>query len=323
MTEQLYNWIDEVAEKIGEEHDHPYIDLLPMAARVLFEQQIPEEYSDNLRAYMNDKLSVINLEEYNKEEVRKAVQLATLKGMKGYTQQQHMITPDSVAIFMGYILEKLLSDLSELRLFDPVVGSGNLITAVINQLDKNVEAYGSDVDQSLLQLALMNADLQHTSVEFFHQDSLQPFLLEPVDSVVADLPVGYYPDDVQASKFTMKAPSGHTFAHHLLMEQSINYLKEGGFGVYLVPNFLFESDQSELLHDYFQQHVHVVGVLQLPDSMFKKEQFGKSVLILQKKGTHTKAPTEALLAKLPAFSDAEAMNEMLEKINAWFKEYRG
>lgn len=319
--EQLYTWLDEAAEKMGEEIDLSYLELLPLAGRILFDKEIPEEYSDSIRNCLSDKLTNISLEDYKREEVRKGIQLAILKGMKGSTQQQHMITPDSVAIFMGYILEKVMDTKETIRLFDPVAGTGNLLTAVVNQIEKDVEAYGSDVDQTLLQLALMNANLQHTEIEFFHQDSLRSFLLEPVDYVVADLPVGYYPDDVQASEYELKAESGHSYSHHLLMEQSLNYMNEGGYGLFLIPNFLFEGDQSAQLHAFLQKHVHVVGVLQLPDSMFKNEQFGKSIFIVQKKGEETQAPKEALIAKLPSFSNPNAMNEMVEKINNWFLEY--
>ncbi|KGX89124.1 class I SAM-dependent methyltransferase [Pontibacillus litoralis] len=321
-TEQLYTWLDEVVTIISKDIDYPYIELLPLAGSILFEQAIPEQHSDGVRSALTDKLKVISLDEYTKEEIRKAIQLAILKAMKGYTQQQHYITPDSVAIFMGYLLEKVVPKKEGIRLFDPVTGTANLLTAVINQLDKPVEAYGSDVDRTLLELSLMNANLQQTEIELFHQDSLQPFLLEPVDSVIADLPVGYYPNDTQAEGYQLKAQSGHSYSHHLLIEQSVNYMKPGGYGLFLIPNFLFEGDQAEQLHVYLQQHTHIVGVLQLPDSMFKNERFGKSIFIVQKKAEHTKPPKEALIVSLPSFSNARAMNDIVIKINKWFNEYR-
>lgn len=245
--------------------------------------------------------------------------------MKGSTQQQHHITPDSVAIFMGYLVQKVIgSDENEgpLRLFDPACGTGNLLTAVLNQMQQSVEAYGSEVDTTLIQLALMNANLQKNEVEFFHQDSLSPFLLEPVDLAIADLPVGYYPNDVQASEYQLKADEGHSYSHHLFIEQSLKYVKEAGFGLFLIPNFLFDSDQSDKLHSFLQENVHIVGVLQLPESMFKNEKFGKSIFIVQKKGQETKTPSQALIAKLPSFQNVQAMNDMVSQINDWFqKEY--
>ncbi|MFB8735451.1 hypothetical protein ACEQPO_21880 [Bacillus sp. SL00103] len=39
------------------------------------------------------------------------------------------------------------------------------------------------------------ANLEEKEVELFHQDSLEPALISPVDVTVCSLPVGYYPND--------------------------------------------------------------------------------------------------------------------------------
>src|SRR5699024_4237099 len=134
---------------------------------------------------------MISVDNVDKESIRKVIQLALIKGMKGSTQHQHVVTPDSVAIFTGYFIEKLLPKDKQFRLFDPASGAANLLTAVMNQVTADVGGYGSEIDSTLIQLAMESANLQKSSVEFFHQDSLAPLLLEPVDVVVSDLPVGY------------------------------------------------------------------------------------------------------------------------------------
>lgn len=321
-VELLYTWLDETAELIGEEIDLSYLELLPLAGELLLEGAPSTDYSESLQGKLSDKIKGIQIENFKKEEIRKGLQLAILKGMKGSTQQQHLITPDSVAIFMGYLIQKVLGEQETVRLFDPATGTANLLTAIINQMEQSVEAYGSEVDPTLIQLGLLNANLQKSEVEFFHQDSLRPLLLEPVDVAVADLPVGYYPDDLQAANYKLKAEEGHSYAHHLFIEQTLHYVKEGGYSLFLIPNFLFDSDQSEQLHAFLQENVHIVGVLQLPESMFKNEKFGKSIFIVQKKGQDTKAPKQALMAKLPSFQNAKAMNDMVNQINDWFKSER-
>lgn len=70
--------------------------------------------------------------------------------------------------------------------------------------------------------------------------------MEPVDVVLSDLPVGYYPDDDNAQGFQLKAEEGHSFAHHLFIEQSLTYTKPGGYLFFLVPNFLFEMDKDKV-----------------------------------------------------------------------------
>ncbi|KGX93351.1 DNA-methyltransferase [Pontibacillus halophilus JSM 076056 = DSM 19796] len=320
--EQLYQLIDELAGKIEAATEVPYLDAITLVCDSILEDEPKEALPSELQEEVKQKISEIsNIDDWTKEERRKGMQLAILKGMKGSTQQQHYITPDAVAMFMGYLIQKLLPIDGTPRLFDPVIGTANLMTAVLNQLKRDVDAYGSDVDPSLVQLGVANANLQQQDIEFFHQDSLRPFLLEPVDFVMADLPVGYYPDDVNASNYELQAQEGHSYSHHLLMEQGLNYLKDGGFGLFLIPNFLFEGDQSDQLHEFLQKHTHVFGVLQLPETMFKNEKFGKSIFIIQKKGSETTPPNQALIAQLPSFKNAKAMNDMLTQINEWFKEY--
>src|SRR5690625_2966671 len=180
----------------------------------------------------------------------KAIQLTVLKGMKGQTQHQHIMTPETISLFIGYLAEKLTANLEEVRLFDPASGIGNLLLIVMNHIEKPMKAYASEVDPTLLKISLLNANLQKKRVEYFHQDSLRPLLLDPVDLVVADLPVGYYPDDENASQFELRAEEGHSYSHHLFIEQSLMYTKEGGYLLFIIPEFLFESDQSEQLRAF-------------------------------------------------------------------------
>ncbi|MFS0561071.1 class I SAM-dependent methyltransferase [Terribacillus sp. 179-K 1B1 HS] len=318
-VEKVYQALDQMAEALETRENVPYLDALGAAMEYILDRDIDVITEQPLLKQQLEKhAAVFDKQAYKKEEIRKGIQLAILKGMKGATQQQHMLTPDTVAMLIGYLTNKLAGNNEKFRLFDPAVGTGNLLTAVLNQVEREVEAYGSDVDPTLIQLAVMNANMQERQIEFFHQDSLRPFLLEPVDLVVSDLPVGYYPDDIQAAQFELKADEGHSYSHHLFIEQSLHYTKEGGYLLFVVPNFLFESDQARLLHTFLQEHAHIVGMLQLPESMFKNESQAKSVLILQKKGTLTTAPKQALLVQLPSFKNPNAMANVLKQINDWF-----
>ncbi|QDP40862.1 class I SAM-dependent methyltransferase [Radiobacillus deserti] len=322
-VEAFYLWIDEMAEKIEHQVEVPYLEAIAIGLEYYLGQAPTEPMNEMLEQYLHKKVRELHIEQYEKEEIRKGLQLAILKGMKDGAQQQHLVTPDTVAIFIGYLVQKMLGSKQEkIRIFDPACGTSNLLTAVLNQLGDGVESYGSEVDPLLIRLALASANLQEIEVEYFHQDSLSPFLLEPVDVTICDLPVGYYPDDIRANDYELKADQGHSYAHHLFIEQSIKYTKKGGYLFFVVPNFLFDSDQADKLHNFLHKHAHVVGLLQLPASMFKSEQNAKSIFIVQKKGDHTKAPKEALIAQLPSFKDAYATDNILKKINDWFETER-
>lgn len=319
--EILFEWLDQTTEMIQQHEDEPYLDSLVITMETLFYQSPSNNVDDLLSHKLQKKLNELQVNEFSAEELRKAIQLAILKGMQRTTQPNHLMTPEAVALFIGYLAKKLTKDQPELSVFDPVCGTANLLTIVLSQLKNPSQSYGSEIDTTLIRLALYNANLQKKNIEFFHQDSLRPFLLDPVDIVVADLPVGYYPDDDHAKSFELKAEQGHSYAHHLLIEQSMNYTKKGGYLLFLVPEFIFESDQSKQLHKYLHEHAHIVGVMRLPESAFTSNKNIKSILILQKKGEETSTPKQPLLVDLPSFNNVLAMEDILEKINAWFHEY--
>lgn len=319
-TIQLFDALDEATGVLQEKMSETYLDSLGMSMELLHFGDVDEEMPQDVKATATSILNGINTADFTKEEIRRSIQLAILKGMQKSTQHQHAITPDAIALFMGYLAEKLYPQQGNIRIFDPVSGTGNLLLTVMNHLKQQETAFASEIDTTLLRISLMYANLLSSEVEFFHQDSLRPFLLDPVDLVVADLPVGYYPDDVQASQYELQAAEGHSFAHYLFIEQSLHYTKPGGFLILLIPETLFSGEESNALHTFFQKHAHIIGVLQLNETTFKSKQNKKSILILQKKSDDTEDMKQPLLAMLPSFKDTEAMADIMKQINEWFKE---
>jgi site-specific DNA-methyltransferase (adenine-specific) len=321
-VEVLFDWMDRTTQVIEQHLNEPYLDSLIIALETLFFQGAEDSMDDIITHKLHTALEEIRLENYDADDIRKAIQFAVLKGMKESTQQQHMITPEAVALIIGYLAQKLTEKQKDIRIFDPACGTGNLLTTVCAQLNISTEAFASEIDPTLVQLALVSANLQKTTIEFFHQDSLRPFLLDPVDLIVSDLPVGYYPDDVRAADFELKAEEGHSFAHHLFIEQSVHYTKEGGYLILLLPTFIFDGEGSDKLQTYLQKNSHIVGVLQLPESAFKSEKNAKCIVILQKKGKDTEGPKQPLLVQLPSLKNTRAMEDILIKMNNWFDSYR-
>lgn len=316
-VEQLFEAIDHLTNTVQDSMNETYLDSLTITLDSLFYQEPPE----NMDHSLTEKLQPIpDITGYDVVEIRKAVQLAILKGMKGATQQQHLMTPETVAMFAGYLAEKVTKGEENVRVFDPAGGTGNLLMTVVEQLANLQHVAAGEVDQTLIKLAVLNANLQRKEIEFFHQDSLRPFLMDPVDLVVSDLPVGYYPDDIRAGDYQLKADEGHSYAHHLFIEQSMNYTKAGGYLIFVIPEFLFDSDGSDKLHAYLQENAHMIGVLQLPESAFKSDKNRKSILMLQKKGPDTTALKQPLLVQVPSFKNTKAMNDILAQMNHWFSE---
>ncbi|QPQ29640.1 class I SAM-dependent methyltransferase [Lysinibacillus sp. JNUCC 51] len=301
--EKLFGMLNEHAEKIEKEHN---VTLL-------------EGILDGLEAWLDGEV-YFSQDGATKEDVRKAIQIAVLKGMRKGSQPNHQMTPDTLGLLVGYFVEQLFADRLEaekISILDPAVGTGNLLLTVMNLLDEKIEATGVEVDELLIRIAAATADLTEQPVSLFRQDALQDLLVNPADAIVCDLPVGYYPNEDVALDYELCASEGMSYAHHLFIEQSINYTKDGGYLFFLAPTHLFESEQSKQLHKYIQKHAWIQAIIQLPDTMFANKALEKSIVILQKQGKEFKAPKEVLLAKVPNMQNKQALAMFFEKVKMW------
>lgn len=324
-VETLFSIFDSSAVVLRKELDVTYLEALVETGDNLFEGAIlQEELSESAIERLNREYSTFNEETYKGEEIRKAFQLAILKGMKEGVQANHEMTPDAVGMFMSYLFHKFMQGQNEITVLDPAIGTGNLMTTVFNSAKEGLamSGFGVEVDEVLIKLALVNANLQKHAIEFFHQDGLAPLYIDPVDAVISDLPIGYYPNEIGASEYKLKADEGMSYAHHLFLEQSVKHTKEGGYLFFLVPNFIFESDQAPKLHAFIKETCFIQGLLQLPVSMFKNEKNAKSIFVLQKKGPSVTMPKQALLVELPKFSNMKAMENIMDQLNTWFATHK-
>src|SRR5699024_8008193 len=134
-----------------------YLEILTTTQKIIFYDDIVDNIMDDIvKQTLTKSLQQIDLDIYAIHHIRKAVQLAILKGMKGTTQQHHLMTPEAIALLIGYLVGKLTHKQTKLRIFDPVSGTANLLTAVMRHLqkDKQVEAYANEIDPTLLKLSL-------------------------------------------------------------------------------------------------------------------------------------------------------------------------
>lgn len=320
-VEDLFSVINDTATILQEELSITFLEALAETGENIFQQSIlQEDLSELSKKRLRKSYESIKINSYTVEEIRKSFQLAILKGMKENVQPNHQMTPDAVGLLVGYLVNKFVKE-SSYFLLDPAIGTGNLMTTVMNhQLDKTIEGIGIDIDDLLIKLAYVNANLQQHHVQLFNQDSLEPLFIELADVVVSDLPVGYYPNDVRAADYELKSEQGHSYAHHLFIEQSMKYTKAGGFLFFIIPNGLFESAEAPKLRQYIKENAHIQAILQLPKSMFRSENAAKSILILQKKGENVKAPKQVLLVNLPSLSNGIEVEKILAKIDVWMLE---
>lgn len=299
-TEKIFSYLDQYAEQ----QNGVYL----------------ESIIDACEKWLDDPDAIELEEPIEKEDVRKGIQLAVLKGMRESAQPNHQMTPDSIGIILSYLLNKLLPEQQPATFLDPAAGTGNLLFTVMNQFHGKAAASAVEIDDVLIRLAAVTANLLEQHVAFYMQDALRPLMVDPVDAVLCDVPVGYYPDDEQALNYELMPAEGHAFSHHLYLEQSMNYVKPGGYGLFIVPADLLTGENGEAMALYLKKQNFLRAIFQLPSSLFKNERFAKSIIVLENPSKELKVTPEVLLASVPEFSDGQAMARFFERVNKWTEE---
>ena len=184
----------------------------------------------------------------------------------------------------------------------------------------DIQSYGVDVDELMIKLAYVGLIYSSSRRSCFIRMLLSRYSLIRLTQSFAIYLLGIIQMTKEPADYELKSSQGHSYAHHLLIEQSIKHTAPGGYLFFLIPNGLFETAETANLHRYLKEAVHIQGILQLPLSMFKNQDAAKSILILQKKDDGILAPKEVLLATLPQLSNMAALDKMMQQIEEWFTE---
>ena len=228
-------------------------------------------------------------------------------------QANHQFTPDTVALLLIFIIEELWPG-QELNLLELGSGMGILGASFLTSLDKKVDYLGVEIDDLLIDLAASITEVIGLPAVYAQGDAVRPQILKESDIIVSDLPIGYYPDDQVASRYEVAASDEHTYAHHLLMEQSLKYLKNGGFAIFLAPSNLLSSPQSDLLKLWLKKNAQLVAMITLPENLFSQGSNSKAIFVLQKKGS---TAVEPFVYPLSNLRDSQELADFKEKFQIW------
>ena len=262
----------------------------------------------------NEKLKALKL---NKEEWRRAYQFLLMKAAQTEPlQANHQFTPDSIGFILAFLIDQL-SKKEHIDILEIGSGMGNLAETILNNTQKNVDYLGLELDDLLIDISASIADVMDAKVSFVQGDAVHPQVLKESDVIISDLPVGFYPDDNIAARYEVASTQEHTYAHHLLMEQSLKYLKPDGYAIFLAPNDLLSSSQSDLLKKWLQKHAQIVAMIALPEALFGNAAYAKTIFVLKKQ------EEQAVQPFVYALSDLQDQNDLLEfseKFQNWSRE---
>ncbi|MBF8969764.1 MULTISPECIES: class I SAM-dependent methyltransferase [unclassified Streptococcus] len=261
----------------------------------------------------NQKVAQLGL---TPEEWRRTFQYLMMKGQQTEPlQPNHQATPDSLGFLMTLVIDHLFPQ-DSLRVLELGSGMGNLAETILLNSQKEMDYLGVELDDILVELSASIAEVLGTEGLTFSQgDAVRSQVLQK-NLVVSDLPIGYYPDDAIASRFQVASSEGHTYAHHLLMEQGVKYLDSDGYAIFLAPTQLLTSPQSGLLKGWIQSSTELVALVNLPEKMFANPHYAKSLFIFRKPSGKVVAPFIYAFSDL---SNPEEIRDFQEKMEMELK----
>jgi len=318
IIEKLYDIADEMAMILVEHANLRYLDALCAASANIMAMDVLQEVETEVEIKLFALGKELAETEFAVEEVRKALQLALLKGMKADNIPPSNITPDSIGLLVGHLIGKFFNDSVQLTLADFICGTGNLLTTTLNTLDNPLTAiYGADVDYQMLQIAKMMADMQDYDVQFFHQSSARAMAVPLVDVIIGNLPTSGKVE--AADKESVLAQVGCNFLPYLLVENHLNYLAPGGYAIYIIGNDFFSQVNAAKFHEVLTDQAEIGMLLQLPTNLFKDESQQKSIFVLRKHSERLSKVQEILVGNFPDFGKIEEFRAMLTKVEKWVK----
>lgn len=259
----------------------------------------------------NDKLRQLQLTDRDWQRV---YQFLLIKGAQtDKLQANHQFTPDSLGLILAFLLDTLTAG-DQLDVLEIGSGTGNLAFTLLTASGKQLDYLGIELDDLLIDLSASMAEVMGLPLSLVQEDAVRPQVLKVSDVILSDLPIGYYPNDQVASRYQVAATGEHTYAHHLLMEQSLKYLKPEGLALFLAPTDLLTSPQAPLLKKWLSDKASLLMVVTLPAQLFGSETASKAIFVLQKQ---VQNPKETLVYPLADLRNKQVLLDFMAAVKEW------
>lgn len=295
--EKLYDVIDQSAVILYDKYKISYLKGIVKTCENIHANSADfsdEEINEELEELLNSIKDI----DFKKEEVRKAIQYAILKGLKHEKISNQMITPESIGVLMSYFIQKLY-DKKTYRIYDPLLGTGNLLVTIANQIDKDVELIGVDNFGVSYELAKSLFGMLGYGDKVYFQDTLTSNNIN-ADVIISDFSA------VQQDQI------------YKIIDHQLNNIKSDSYFIFMVDNTFFKALNVKEFIEEISENWYLFGMIVLPNEVFKNQE--KSMVILQNKGENFIKPDSFLMAEIPSFTDKDGLNKVIVQLNNWFNK---
>ena len=251
--ELFYDCVDQSNDILYEVFHKSYFDLIEMTVQNILAGEVVCDCDEETKNKLNQIYDQLVGVDFTVEDVRKAMQAIFLKGFKEMRILNGNTTPDTLGIFIAYLITKLNAN-KKITILDPLCGTGNLLHTVINHLDKECTSFACDHDVWMTKLTKMVSDLLGIPVELYLQDT-RNLSLKDMDCILFDMPNVILEE--KKSYFPYEA-----ILHYKEM------LKPDGAMIAILGSDFFNYDKNQEFKKQLLQDCSIIGLIELPDSMF-------------------------------------------------------
>lgn len=298
--------------KVEKQHTNYYEAFLKIADG-FFGEEISiydEEASNKISEVFTDLIEYLDKNGVNSEELRKALLMIDINGFKNVCFDLDLITPDVIGLVFVHILG-FLSDKDNLTIYDPNIGTGNLIFVLANYLNQNSKFLGAENHELLTKVVAKKADLMEIPLQLYHEDALAVFP-DKFDIAVSDLANYDYENEEYHSALY---DDGVRYFPYLLIEHMLSFAQPV-HGLFLIDNAFFSHKDNLKFKKMLEENGSIISLITLPLSLFQDEKSAKSIICITNESVERKASE---IFVLPTFDKKEQFISTINNIQQVLK----
>lgn len=254
----FYNLVDTACSYIYEETKKNYLDSLIIVSEELTSNKEVIKLTKETREKIRLVYESIEEKDFVNEEIRLAMELLIVKGLKHVNYPLDILTPNTINYLFVIITSLLFKD--NISILDTTLKTSTTIMCLCNNLKYEVEAIGIEENKRLVELAKCQAALESNMLKIYYQDYQKP-VLDIVDLVIGNL-------------------EEHPWE---IFVERLNNVRENGFFIYLINNDFFSDPRVAKIKQEIDKECTFLSLITLPKTLFQENQVGKSIIIGQKK----------------------------------------
>lgn len=296
-VEKLFYKFDELTENYAKEKNISYLQALAKTLEL-----------------KNDKDYFFVLDNFSKEEIKKAYLFLTLKAYKKLDNTNYAPTPQIISIYITAIIKAIYKN-KKISAIDLASGRGTFFLDLIENYEGQTDLTSVEIDADFLKLQADIFNLLEKEISLINTDALKNTTQEKYDLVITESPSGYYTDEENSLNFKLCSNKNKTLNAPLFLEQTTKYLKKQGVGILVLPKEILNF--SKQIKSYIEHFMKLNAVIMLPKKMFKKENDQKIIMLVTKKESKT-LPEKILLTEIK--EGREAFLGFIKNFKKWLEE---